>query len=553
MDDLFSIDVRPNEAVKRQLSKKNGKATRRREQSLAEREAALAKLVFQDESLVDKLDEEEEAPPKRSKRGSTASVAPAAGNGDGSDEDGEGSDEDDAEEVDARNDDDEAEEEGDEESEDDAEEAAAPVKGPAWEDEDDAMLSVDVMKQKKLRKLRKTKKEVKLAGADYEERLRAQWRSTQRNASWADAAATEAARGAAAGEPDKAEALLRSAAPLLAGGGGGGNGALGTGKLSIKRVSDLNVAAPSHSCVSAVQWHPNAQLAMTAGLDKVFHLFRVDGEENTQMQAVHVPRMQIRSAAFSADGAQVLVCGEKSKMWGAFDLHAGRMALMAGVMGRTELGFKRVLPSPDGAHLALLGASGSLLLLSARTKQLVATLQPGGGGWGCQCAEFSPRGDVLYAAGQGGQVQVWDVARRCCVHSWHDRGGLRTTALAASPDGTMVATGSDSGAVCLYGTRALMQSDRPEPTRELLQLRHPISSLAFNAQSEALAFASKYTGSAMRIAHVGSQRVFPNWPTGATPLSKVECVAFSPHSAFVAAGNDKGRVLLYRLNHYMQA
>ena len=28
------------------------------------------------------------------------------------------------------------------------------------------------------------------------------------------------------------------------------------------------------------------------------------------------------------------------------------------------------------------------------------------------------------------------MARRCCVHSWHDRGGLRTTALAASPDGT---------------------------------------------------------------------------------------------------------------------
>ena len=167
----------------------------------------------------------------------------------------------------------------------------------------------------------------------------------------ADAAAADAARGAAAGEPDRAEALLRSAAPLLAGGGGGGGGgALGAGKLSIKRVSDLNVAAPSHSCVSAVQWHPNAQLAIAAGLDKTFHLFRVDGaprplcstprasaprssraptptsryrrtlatgDDNTQMQAVHVPRMQIRSAAFTADGGQVLVCGEKSKMWGS--------------------------------------------------------------------------------------------------------------------------------------------------------------------------------------------------------------------------------------------
>ena len=31
------------------------------------------------------------------------------------------------------------------------------------------------------------------------------------------------------------------------------------------------------------------------------------------------------------------------------------------------------------------------------------------------------------------------------------------------------------------------------------------------------------------------------------------CCSFSPHSGFVAIGNDKGRVLLYRLNHYMQA
>ena len=72
----------------------------------------------------------------------------------------------------------------------------------------------------------------------------------------------------------------------------------------------------------------------------------------------------------------------------------------------------QVIPSSDGKHLVLLGASGSLLLLSAKTKQLVATLQPGSGGFGCQCAAFSPGAELLYAAGAGGKVQVWDVARR---------------------------------------------------------------------------------------------------------------------------------------------
>jgi hypothetical protein len=54
----------------------------------------------------------------------------------------------------------------------------------------------------------------------------------------------------------------------------------------------------------------------------VVHLFRVDGDDNPEVQAVHVPRMQIRSAAFSPDGGQILMCGERSTSWGSFDLHA---------------------------------------------------------------------------------------------------------------------------------------------------------------------------------------------------------------------------------------
>ena len=63
---------------------------------------------------------------------------------------------------------------------------------------------------------------------------------------------------------------------------------------------------------------------------------------------------------------------------------------------------------------------------------------------------------------------MWDVARRCCVHVWHDSGGLRTTALAASANGELVAAGSDSGAVSLYGSRSILSSATPEATHEML-------------------------------------------------------------------------------------
>ena len=82
----------------------------------------------------------------------------------------------------------------------------------------------------------------------------------------------------------------------------------------------------------------------------------------------------------------------------------------------------------------------------------------------------------------------------------------------------------------------------------------------------------------MRVAHVHSGRVFANWPTSKTPLAYVQTAAFSPsrrrpparspttrphlhrlsrllrlHSGLLGIGNDKGKVLLYRLNHYPAA
>ena len=81
----------------------------------------------------------------------------------------------------------------------------------------------------------------------------------------------EAKRGGAGGTGGRGEALLRSAAPLLASGGAQarGGGPLATGKLSMKRLTNLNEAARSQSIVSAVQWHPNGQMAMASGMDKV--------------------------------------------------------------------------------------------------------------------------------------------------------------------------------------------------------------------------------------------------------------------------------------------
>ena len=57
----------------------------------------------------------------------------------------------------------------------------------------------------------------------------------------------------------------------------------------------------------------------------------------------------------------------------------------------------------------------------------------------------------------------------------------------------------------------------------------------------------------LRVLHVPSMTVFSNWPTSKSPLHYVHSTAYSPNSGYLAIGNARGRVLLYRLHHYSKA
>jgi U3 small nucleolar RNA-associated protein 18 len=94
--------------------------------------------------------------------------------------------------------------------------------------------------------------------------------------------------------------------------------------------------------------------------------------------------------------------------------------------------------------------------------------------------------------------------------------------------------------------------NQPQPavTKSFMQLRTPVSTLAFHPSGELLVTASKDEKDQMRLLHVGSGSAFGNWPTPRTPLRRVQAVAFSPSGAYMVAGNNAGRVLLWRLNHY---
>lgn len=65
--------------------------------------------------------------------------------------------------------------------------------------------------------------------------------------------------------------------------------------------------------------------------------------------------------------------------------------------------------------------------------------------------------------------------------------------------------------------------------------------------------ASSQKKNQLKLVHLPSCTVFENWPTERTPLNKVTCLDFSPGGAYMAFGENKGRVLLYRLKHFEAA
>ncbi len=306
---MFSIDTRPEKIV---AAAGPGKAKRKR--ALKARERRLAGLVFGDDDLtgrlvgaaedamVDSADAEEEIASEVSE---------------GAEEEGGDSGDDDDVDHDDASEDDATEGESADEGADKAGVQSRSAAAAAWVDDDDAVGEVDVAHGRaRLKKLRRAVDEERLTAEEYQQRLRAQFLSMQPRPAWA-ARKQPAARDRGGGSADDQDAsedegvdaadeaaaqrVLRSGEPLLR----ADRGSLPPAELSVKRLVNLNAAEESRAVVRAVEWHPNGQLALTAGYDGTLRLFRVDGTANAKVQSVHVPKMQISSAAFTADGSQV--------------------------------------------------------------------------------------------------------------------------------------------------------------------------------------------------------------------------------------------------------
>ena len=169
---------------------------------------------------------------------------------------------------------------------------------PAWVDDDDDEVQVDLLATDRLRKLRKYREEdttsKPLKGSELEQRLRARYKSTMQATAQTDWARLDDGRDRKGTddeeEDDEAAELKFSSQPLLAQ-GGGSTTRLPPNILNVMRCPDANQVDYNQSVVQAVNFHPGSDpdkpLMLTAGLDKTLRFFQVGTEKSEKIHGIH--------------------------------------------------------------------------------------------------------------------------------------------------------------------------------------------------------------------------------------------------------------------------
>jgi len=424
----------------------------------------------------------------------------------------------------------------------------------AWKDPDDATLQVDLGARNRSKRLKKTDEETKVGGDEYELRLRQQFVDLHGSATWAEDKPLAAARDDLTDDEDIPLPTSAKAFGVPA------DGRLMPREIDIKRLRDITVAGDGRGpcTIGALDFHPNSELLLTAGRDKKVRLFSVDGEENPKVSSFFLKDFPVHEASFSPSGDQILVTGKDFRMWG-LDVETGEPSPIQhmAAIHHTRYHGLAVGPCPlDNAGLrssgmySVLGDAGCVLVCDVKSRQPIRSLRMSNNG---VAVAFSPEKDLLYSADSDCNVYVWDLATGRCQQKMRDPWATGIVSLAVSRSSRhtpspYLAVGTSTGNIDFFDVSGATLSK--EPTKTFENLTCPVTSMCFHREGEVLAAAARSEKDALKLAHAGTATCFQNWPTDRTPLEHVSKIDFSRSGGLLAIGNERGKVLLYRLKQY---
>ncbi|KAJ8561137.1 hypothetical protein K7X08_027327 [Anisodus acutangulus] len=424
---------------------------------------------------------------------------------------------------------------------------------PVWVDDEEEKTSIKIASVNRLRKLRKEEGEDVISGSTYVERLRAQHAKLNPGTEWAQI--DSQGRSYSSDDEDSddegkhtevklVDDILQSNEDLVV----KSRTKLSPGLLEYSRLVDANAVDPSNAPINSVEFHRNSQLLLVGGLDKKLRFFQIDGKRNTKIQSIFLEDFPIKKASFLPNGSQVIISGRR-KFFHVLDLVKASVDKVGPLVGREEKSLESFEVSPDSDTIAFLGNEGYILLVSSKTKELIGTLKMNGT---VRSVAFTDDGRQLLSSGGDGQIYHWDLRTRTCIHKGVDEGSINGTSLCASPNGSLFASGSDSGIVNIYNRQEFLGGKR-KPIKAIENLTTKVDFMKFNHDAQILAVSSSMKKNSSKLIHIPSFTVFSNWPSANRAVHYPRCLDFSPHGGFMATGNAEGKVLLYKLHHYHDA
>nr|XP_009939200.1 PREDICTED: U3 small nucleolar RNA-associated protein 18 homolog [Opisthocomus hoazin] len=418
-------------------------------------------------------------------------------------------------------------------------------KKPAWVDEDDEAEEDVDMTHRFRRDFMKSDAEKILTKKNLKRRLEEQFQRAMGGVpAWADLENRKKSKKTASdSDSDEDDDLLCRTGNFIS-----HSESLPRGILKMSTCLPANQERFANGKLATVQFHPLAQVVMAAGHDRSVSLFQVDGIRNPRIQSIYLESFPIYKACFSVDGEQVIATGTHHKMFFVYDMMSGSIIPIQRVRGVEERFLRNFEISPDGSFMLLTGTSGYLHLLSMKTKELVSTMKVNGR---CGASAFTPDSSKIYSYSKEGEVFIWDVRSRKCLHKFEDEGSLEGKCIALSRNNQYVACGSASGVVNLYTTDVCLKENHPKPVKAIMNLVTSATCVTFNPTTEILAVASRETDEAVKLVHIPSYTVFSNFPVfRRKQIYLAQSMDFSPRSGFFSIGNNKGKALLFRLKHY---
>lgn len=317
------------------------------------------------------------------------------------------------------------------------------------------------------------------------------------------------------------------------------------GVLTFKRMKDLNrVGYAEGPSITGVEFHPTSTVSLVTGTQGIATIYSIDGKKNDKLHSMAFKNFPIRCCRFSRDGSETIFGGSQ-KYFYTYNLLGGQTQRI--FLPKTITKMTRFEVSPCGQYLAVVGRFGEVHLLHATTKELLCTMKQQ---TVATSFAFSNDSNLLFSHGKESEVNVFDIRKQQFIHRFIDDGCINGSSIAVSPNGRLVAAGSEQGVVNIYNYSDILTNRTPAPVKTILNLTTAISATKFNHSSEILAIASKEVPDAVKLVHFPSGTVFSNFPGSQRNFGKPDVIQFSPQSGYLAIGNHSKEVALYRLKHF---